>query len=93
MTVKEEFLEIAGHCFGQGAPKQQRALTEPLKLTVDEVQQATVQLQARKGVPRASFPTTIWKACAGSLAERLCHVANSHWGKCELWVPGKMGKL
>ncbi|CAE7211775.1 SPBC119.03 [Symbiodinium necroappetens] len=92
MTVKEEFREIAGHCrqvFGQGAPKQRRALSEPLQLEVNEVKLAITQLQARKGVPRSSFPTTIWKACAGSLAERLCRVANSHWGQCDLWVPGE----
>ncbi|OLP81748.1 hypothetical protein AK812_SmicGene37684 [Symbiodinium microadriaticum] len=92
MTVKEEFREIAGHCrqvFGQGAPKQRRALPAPLVLEVEEVKLAITQLQARKGVPRSSFPATIWKACAGSLAERLCRVANSHWGQCDLWVPGE----
>ena len=92
MTVKEEFREIAGHCrqvFGQGAPKQRRALPAPLVLEVEEVKLAIAQLQARKGVPRSSFPTTIWKACAGSLAERLCRVANSHWGQRDLWVPGE----
>ena len=69
--MREEFRELSQHyrkVFGEGARRQSRTLTEPLELTVEELQRSIMRLQARKGVPKTSFPTTIWKACAGSMA-------------------------
>ena len=73
--MREEFRELSQHyrkVFGEGARRQSRTLTEPLELTVEELQRSIMRLQARKGVPKTSFPQRSGRL---ALDPWLCRVA------------------